>query len=466
VAILLPTGPTFVTALLGTMLAGAIPVPLAAPMTFGKLDRFLASLRPILETADASVLVTYPRVRDAGVELPTPVLLTEADLVGVGLRRGVSPSIGGAEIALLQFTSGTTGDPKGAMISHRALLSNAFAIAHGLDLRSDDVGVSWLPLFHDMGLIGVLLTALAHPYTVHILSPEAFVMRPSRWLETLSRVGGTLSCAPNFGFELAASRSGRYDGAGLDRVRVLLNGAEPVREATVERFVDQFGAHGLRRDVILPVYGMAESTLAVAFPPLDARFFVAERAVSVGSPVAGTTLAVTDEAGRPLAERAIGEIRIRGASLMDGYFRNERASRAALSDGWLSSGDLGFIDEGRLFITGRAKDVIIQAGRNVFATDVERVTLEACGDVGAASAAFARRNEETGTDDLVVLIETTERDDARRAAIAVAVRGEVLSALGARVDDVQFCGVGTAPRTTSGKIRRSACADLVTGGPS
>ena len=464
VAILLPTGPAFVTALLGTMLAGALPVPLAAPLTFGKLDRFLENVARTLRAADANVLVTYPRVRDAGVALPTPTLLTEADLDGLGPAQGSSPTIDGADTALLQFTSGTTGDPKGAVISHRALLSNAYAIAHGLGLRPNDVGVSWLPLFHDMGLIGVLLTAIAHPYAVHVMSPESFVMRPTRWLETLARVGGTLSCAPNFGFELAATRAARYDGGGLDRVRVLLNGAESVRPATVARFSERFAAHGLRSDVVLPVYGMAESTLAVTFSSLEERLAVTREVVSVGTPVAGASIAVTDDHGRPLAEHAIGEIRVAGASLMDGYFRNERASAEVLCGGWLRSGDLGFVDRGRLFVTGRAKDVIIQAGRNVFATDVERIAYEACGTAASAIAAFARRNDERGNDDLVVLIETLERDESSRAKMATAVRGEVLAGIGARVDDVCFCAVGVAPRTTSGKIRRGDCARLVAGG--
>jgi acyl-CoA synthetase (AMP-forming)/AMP-acid ligase II len=231
----------------------------------------------------------------------------------------------------------------------------------------------------------------------------------------------------------------------------------------VARFRDRFAPHGLRTDVMLPVYGMAESTLAVAFPPLDPGYEVEDGAVSVGSPVAGTSIAITDDAGRPLAPRAVGEIRVSGPSLMDGYFRNERASAEVLQDGWLRTGDLGFLDRGRLFVTGRAKDVIIQAGRNVFATDVERVAVEACGLGAATVAAFARKNDDRGTDDLVVLIETVERDAARRESIATTVRGEVLAAIGARVDDVRFCPVGSTPRTTSGKVRRAECARLVSG---
>jgi acyl-CoA synthetase (AMP-forming)/AMP-acid ligase II len=461
VGVLLPTGPAFVTALLGTMLAGAVPVPLAAPLTFGKLDRHLANATRVLATADATALVTSPRLRDAGVPLPGVTVLTEADLVGVSPREPSSISIGGDDTALLQFTSGTTGAPKGAVISHRALLSNAFAIAHGLALRPDDVGVSWLPLFHDMGLIGVLLTAIAHPYAVHVMSPESFVMRPGRWIDTLARVGGTISCAPNFGFELATSRAQEDTTATLERVRLLLNGAEPVRPATVARFVDRFAPRGLRRDAVLPVYGMAESTLAVTFPPLDARFDVARGVVSVGAPVAGTSVAVLGPHGRPRREREIGEIRVSGPSLMDGYFRDERASAEVLIGGWLRTGDLGFVDRGRLFVTGRAKDVIIQGGRNVHAVDVERVAHEVCGAAAGAIAAFARRNDDSGTDDLVVLVETLERDEARRASLAASLRGEVLAAIGARVDDVRFCPVGAAPRTTSGKVRRGACARFV-----
>ena len=472
VALLLPTGPSFVTALLGVMMAGGVPVPLAAPMTFGGLERYLQNLAAIVADAEVRIVVTTPRVRDAAlaVSLAVPEILLEADLDGAPAAGPHPPSLGASDTALLQYTSGTTGRPKGVVVSHRALLSNAFAIAHGLALRPTDVGVSWLPLFHDMGLIGVVITAIAHPYPIHLISPESFVMGPRRWLELISRVKGTISCAPNFAYELCTARAGDTAAASLASLRVLLNGAEPVLRATVDRFTARFGPLGLPPDVMLPVYGMAESTLAVTFPTLGAGLEAAGPAahagVSVGRPVAGASIAVTSESGEGLEEGAIGEIRIGGPSLMDGYFRNDAASAAVLSGGWLRSGDLGFVDDGRLFVTGRVKEVIIQGGRNVHAYDVERVAAEVNGLRVGGIAAFARANEASGTDDLVVVAETLEKDGGRRDRIAREVRGEVLAALGVRVDEVRLCAVGAVPRTTSGKIRRRECARLFLAEPS
>lgn len=488
IPILLPTGPTFVTALLGTMLAGAVPVPLASPMTFGGLERYLRNLATIVEDAGAEWLITYPRIRDA---LATDAVLrdalrggvlTEGELAGTGQPHRLLPSISGSDTALLQYTSGTTGRPKGVVVSHRALVCNAFAIAHGLGLTDRDVGVSWLPMFHDMGLIGVLLTAVCHPYVLHLMPPELFVMRPLRWLRVISEVGGTLSAAPNFAYELCVARGDDLSGLFLKAWRLALNGSEPVHAGTVERFRERFCSVGFRREAMLPVYGLAESTLAVTFSTLEEGYqtLTLDRekletqgravlstgrtgyiAVSVGRPVAGTTVAITDSSGRVLSEGCVGEVRVSGPSVMDGYFRNEEASAAVLSGGWLRTGDLGFIHQGKLYITGRAKEVMIKAGRNVYPYDVERIVSEVPGVRPGGVAAFGRPNPETGTDDVVVIVETTETDQARREAIVRAVRGELLAVLGIKADEVHLWPVGAVPRTTSGKIRRQDCARML-----
>lgn len=483
VLILMPTGHAFVEALLGTMLLGAVPVPLATPMTFGSVDRYLENLVAVAKDCRASATIAYPRVReaaarDAAVGAALGELIGEPDLDGV---RGLPirlPSIGGAESAFLQYTSGTTGAPKGAVISHRAIVSNAYAIAQGLSLGPSDVGVSWLPMFHDMGLIGVLLTSLCHPYPVHVMSPESFVMNPRRWLDLIARVGGTISAAPNFAYDMCASRAGS-GAADLDlgTWRHALNGAEPVHAATIARFGDTFAPSGLRSDVMMPVYGMAEATLAVTFPELHdklrtldvdadametARAIVpsteGQRMVAVGRPVAGTKVEIVTEGGTVASERTIGEIRVSGPSLMDGYWGNEAASSEAIVDGWLRTGDLGFLDGGRLFVTGRSKELIIKGGRNIHPYDVERVAGEVDGVRRGGVAVFGRPNAASGTEDLVLVAETTQTDADRRAAIAKAIRAEVLEVLGVKPDDILLCGVGKVPRTTSGKIRRRECA--------
>jgi fatty-acyl-CoA synthase len=489
VAILMPTSHAFVESMLGTMLAGAVPVPLATPMTFGSVDRYLLNLQAIVADCDARALITYPRIADAAAGDPGLAgalrdVVTAASLDGVGPLPWTSPSVHATDTAFIQYTSGTTGRPKGAVVSHGALVANAFAIASGLGIGPGDVGVSWLPMFHDMGLVGVLLTSICHPYPVHVMTPESFVMNPRRWLELVSRVGGTLSPAPNFAYELCMTRGGDPEGLDLRSWRVALNGAEPVHARTVQRFGDRYAPLGLGPDVVLPVYGMAEATLAVTFPglaskletlPLDRDVLErqgraelrpgagAHAAVSVGQPVAGAVVEVVDEAGRVTPEGTVGQILVGGPSLMDGYFRNERASAEAIVDGRLRTGDLGFVHGGRLFVTGRAKELIIKAGRNLSPHDIERVAAQVDGVRDGCVAAFGRPNLETGTDDLVVVAETTSSDPDRRERIASGVRGELLGVLGVKPDEVRVCAIGAVPRTTSGKIRRRECARVFAG---
>jgi acyl-CoA synthetase (AMP-forming)/AMP-acid ligase II len=361
-------------------------------------------------------------------------------------------------------------------------VSNAFAIADALALRPNDTGVSWLPLFHDMGLVGALLTAVCHPYPLHLMSPEAFVMRPERWLSVASRVRASLTVAPNFAFDLCVQRAQLDTGARLDGLRLVLNGSEPVETSTAERFASQYGTHGFRATSMLPVYGMAENTLAVSFAKsgdgvramhldhdaLERQRRVvpsvasdAVRVVSVGRPVAGTWVSVRNERGAIVPEDTIAEIWIAGASRMEGYFRRDDANAECVRDGWYRTGDLGFVHDGELYVVGRSDDVIIKGGRNVYPHDLERVASGVRGVRRGGLAAFGRRNAEAGTDDVVIVAETLERDEAERARIVREIRGEVLAVLGIKVDVVQLVPAGAIPRTTSGKAQRRACVQLV-----
>jgi acyl-CoA synthetase (AMP-forming)/AMP-acid ligase II len=496
VVLLLPTGEAFATALCGAGLCGAAPVPLATPMTFGSTEPFLRNLSAIVENARPSLVLTVPRVitalKAASITLGVPVLtpqdrddLSELD---VASAHATNVSVGGTDTALIQYTSGTTGKPKGVVIPHRALVANAYAIANGLSLGASDVGVSWLPLFHDMGLVGVLLTGVCHPYPIHVAAPEYFAMGAQRWMALAARVGATITAAPNFAYEMAASRASRLEDEDLGALRFALNGAEPVQPSTVRRFESAYARNRLSPGVVLPVYGMAECTLAVAFPTRETAAKVArvdrraleqgevrlepgaetaQELACVGRPVAGTSIVITDERGRQLGERELGGIRVRGESVMTGYFDNDEASAAALgSDGWLDTGDLGFVHEGQLYVTGRAKDVIIQAGRNVYPYDLERVAVEAARLRPGAVVALGRRNEEKGTEEIVLVAETALRDEEERAATARLLKGEILAVLGVRVEEIHLWPLGAVPKTTSGKARRRECATiLAAGGP-
>lgn len=482
VPVFLPTSPNFIQAFVGVLLAGGIPVPLPFPLSMAGIAKFLGSLVPIIEDSGARTIVTSPQIREviANHPLVKPLfdeVLAETDL---GLEIPQTPartrSVSSSDIAFIQYTSGTMGRPKGVVISQRALVANAFAIAHEMRVGPNDVGVHWLPMFHDMGLIGCLLTPICYPHPTHFISPSAFVMRPNRWLQLISELRGTVTAAPNFAYEhCVAKPMPDIEKLDLRSWRAALNGSEQVQPVTIERFTQRFTPHGFNPAAMTPVYGMAECTLAATFSNLDAEpemcgepvedataTGVAQRQiVSVGKPVAATSVRITANGGQMVREGVVGQIEIKGPSLMDGYFRNEDASAAALSGGWLHTDDLGFIRDGKLYVAGRASDVIIKGGRNLFPADIERIALETIGPKARAVAAFGRASQTSGTEDLVVAVESAETDPNRRAAMAAALRAEVLGTLGVGIDDVQVCPVGVLPRTTSGKIRRRACAQAL-----
>lgn len=482
VPLLLPTGSDFVTAFFGVLWCGAVPVPLSSPMTFGGVDRYVANLVRVVADCGAQRMVLTPRMADAvrahealSAQLDTLLLPSDVDGCEPSEPAPVQPS----DTGLLQYTSGTTGDPKGARISHAALVANAYAIRQALELTQADVGVSWLPMFHDMGLIGVLLTNVCHPYRLHLLQPEAFVMRPERWLDLMSEVGATLTAGPNFAYALCVTRARPAADLDLSALRRALNGSEPVHASTLRAFHDRYGEAGLGPHASLPVYGMAEATLAVAFPTVgrpvktllldreslesrgEVRPFVSgerSEAVSVGTPVVGTEVRVRRLNDVLASEDQVGEIEVGGTSLMDGYHGRPQATAEVLVDGWLRTGDLGFVHEGELYVIGRKKEVVIKGGRNIYPYDVERVASDT---TGTSAAAFGRSNAETGTEDLVLVVELRGSDPDEHAAITKRLRGDLLATLGVKVDEVHIWPLGSLPRTTSGKIRRGACVSVL-----
>ena len=388
-------------------------------------------------------------------------------------------------IALLQYTSGSTGDPKGVILSHADLLANIRAMGEAVAVRPDDCFVSWLPLYHDMGLIGAWLGSLYYGIPLVSLSPLAFLARPLRWLKAIHDHRGTLSAAPNFAYELCLKRIGDAELAGLDLScwRRAFNGAEPVSAETLRRFAERFAPCGLRPDALAPVYGLAEAAVGLAFPPpgrgprIDCidrtRFAKSGHALAVpcddpqampvvgcGQPLPGYRVRIVDGAGKALPERHEGLLQFQGPSATRGYFRNPEATARLIRDGWHDTGDRAYLAGGEIHLTGRVKDMIIRGGRNLYPYEVEQAVGEVPGIRKGCVAAFAAADPELGSERLVLVAETKERDPARRAALEQAVRERATDILGLPPDEIVLAPPRAVLKTSSGKLRRGATRDL------
>ena len=474
----------FIDAFFGTILAGGIPVAVSPPMTFGDMEKYLENLGHILENSEARFMISFARIRKLigsalGDSKHLEALFLAKEISPEQPKRPAIPSLDPDATAFIQYTSGSTGLPKGAMLSHRALLSNVAGIARGIDCTVGDVSISWLPLFHDMGLIGSLFTSLYTGAHLYAMQPESFVTDPISWLELITQHRATIATAPNFAYHLMANRIEPERAARLDlsSLKVALNGAEPVDLRTLERFERKFRKVGYRDKVSFPVYGMAETCLAATFPPLGKRFVVepldrealeAERtarpaqaedqfpyqAVSVGTPIQGQEIAIIDGQAQRLEQDQVGQILVRGSSLMLGYYNNPQATDAVIKDGWLHTGDLGFISGDRLFVTGRAKEMIIKRGRNYYPYDIERAASQVSGVRKGCLVAFSVSNPDSGTEDLILVAETREKDGKSRQMIVKQISAQVLAAVGVRPDKTILVTPRTLPKTTSGKLQR------------
>jgi 1-acyl-sn-glycerol-3-phosphate acyltransferase len=488
VALLLRTERAFFEAFFGALIVGAVPVPLYPPIRADDLLAYAERQRRILNNAGARVLVTFAEAERlaALTRAHVPSLASIATVEDLR-REGVEAAperVSADDPALIQYTSGSTGDPKGVLLSHANVLANVRAIGEGLAIRPDDVAVSWLPLYHDMGLIGLWFGALYFGVPAAIMSPLAFLARPSRWLQAIHAHRGTISAAPNFAFDLCARRipDAELEGLDLGSWRVAINGSEAVSAETIERFARRFGPHGFKPNAMCPAYGLAESSVALTLGALDRPPRVDtvarepfERAreirpvpaggarvvrfVSCGPPLREHGIRIVDGEGRPVGERVDGRIQFRGPSTMRGYFRNAEATRAAISDNWMDSGDLGYQADGELFVTGRQKDVIIQGGRNIGAEEVEALVSMVPAVRPHSVAAFGVPDAATGTERLVIVAETRTADPAGREALERAVRDQVVGGVGSPPDAVVIVPPHTVLKTSSGKIRRSAMRD-------
>ncbi|MEQ9193198.1 MAG: AMP-binding protein [Rhodospirillales bacterium] len=373
------------------------------------------------------------------------------------------PEIEADDLALLQYTSGSTAEPKGVMIDHANLAANLAAIQAKFELNRQSVVVSWLPPYHDMGLIGGVISALWCGYRVILMDPKHFVSRPLSWLEAIDRFHADVSGGANFAFDLcvdAMSRAGNLT-VDLSRWRLAFSGAEPVRAATIERFAREFSRFGFHRAAFYPCYGLAEATLMASGPepgasrPLTIRTDDGRALVSCGTPCAGLAINIIDpQTGEPLADGKEGEIRVSGSSVSCGYWRHEQES----DPGLLKTGDLGFIRKGELYVSGRLKDLIIIRGRNIAPSDIEDA-VAMCHPALAPAAAAAFPVDADGKESFVVAAEIRRehRRDTNWSAVFAAMRGRITEQAGLTPKDIVLLRPGTLARTTSGKIRRQAC---------
>jgi fatty-acyl-CoA synthase len=490
VAIMLPTGLDYLHAFMGVLAAGAVAVPLYPPARLDRMGEYLQRQARILANARARLLIAMPEaapvarlLRGAAPALET---ITTADALRSSPEPPSPPDIAtSGDVALIQYTSGSTGDPKGVALTHANLLANIRAIAAGLEMRPTDVGVSWLPLYHDMGLIGTWLCTLVQAIPLALMSPLAFLARPERWLWTIHQRRATLSAAPNFAYELCVRkvRDEAVEGLDLSSWRCALNGSEPVSPRTLDRFARRFARYGFKREAFMPVYGLAESTVALCFPPLGrgplldrvarepfaregrAVPAVADDAaaldfVSVGQPLPGHEVRVVDERGDDAPERVVGRVVFRGPSCMAAYYRNAEATAAvSLPGGWLDSSDLAYRAGGELFIVGRLKDLIIKSGRNLVPQEIEEVAGSIPGIRKGCVTAFGIPDEATGTERLVVLAESRAESSEERERLEREVVASIAAAVGVPPDIVRVVPPGAVPKTPSGKVRRSAARE-------
>ena len=493
VAIMLPTGAEYLHSFMGILLAGAIPVPIYPPARLSQIEDHFRRHARILENAGVVCLITFAPVKQVSRLLTSHVpglsrIVTVPELGGAGLLEEASPAAPDS-VAFIQYTSGSTGNPKGVVLTHGDLLASLTSMGEALQARSTDVFVSWLPLYHDMGLIGAWLGSLVHGFPLVLMSPLTFLARPGRWLKAIQSHGGTLSGGPNFAYELCLRRIQDSDIEGLDLSswRLAFNGAEPVSPETVERFIRRFGPYGLRADAMTPVYGLAEATLGVAFTPVgrgmrtervrrapmmaDGRVVLADADdsdvqvfVSSGVPIPGFEVRIVDEAQRETAERTEGRLEFRGPSVTGGYYRNPEATQALFHDDWLDSGDRAYVADGEVYITGRAKDVIIRAGRNIYPYELEQAIADIDGIRRGCVAIFGGSDPGSGTERLIVVAETRETDDGVRARLRAEIQALATELLGMPADDVVVASPGTVLKTSSGKIRRLALRELYDGG--
>jgi fatty-acyl-CoA synthase len=490
VALIAETGRDFAALFFGCVYAGAWPIPLPLPTSFGGRDAYVDQLAVQIKSSDPLLLFHPVELGSMAADAAKLAKTTALDWESFSARPAPAvdlPVANTQDIAYLQYSSGSTRFPHGVAVTHAALLNNLAAHAHGMNLQPEDRCVSWLPWYHDMGLVGCLLSPVANQVSADYLKTEDFARRPLAWLDLISRnPGTTLSYSPTFGYDICSRRmssqtkaSDRFD---LSRWRVAGNGADMIRPDVMQAFVDAFADAGFQASAFLPSYGLAEATLAVSIMPPGEGIVVElveetelsghdedkgrpqrfRAIVNCGKPVRDMKVEIREEDGIVLPERAIGKLWASGPSIMTGYYRDDVSTAACMHDGWLDTGDMGYLSDGYVYIVGRAKDMIIINGKNHWPQDIEWAVEQLPGFKSGDIAAFAITTP-GGEETPAVLVQCRTTDDAERTRLRDAIREKVRSITGMNCV-IELVPPRTLPRTSSGKLSRAKARNLYLSG--
>lgn len=488
IAIALPNSAAFARAFFGILSVGGAAVPMPPPYRFASLEIHLKRITLALQQSDVRYILTDTMMKG----LLGPILsaigsgLQVCDIEELKNDQVVYAHVDQSDPALVQYTSGTSGSPKGVVLTHANILANVRAISEGIQVSPSDIGCSWLPLFHDMGLIGHFLVPIFNDNDFYLMRPEDFLRSPLSWLQAIGRYDVTISSGPNSAYSHCLRHVSEDDIEGLDlsRWRAALNGAESIDGRVMRDFATKFGPAGFHRNSFLPVYGLAEATLAVAFPPIGRppksiwarreslgegddvlttqECSTARELISVGSPVFGTEFrVVADDGATSQPEGRIGEIQVRGTSVMERYEGLEGDGYNPISqDGWLATGDMGFECDHELFVVGRKKEMMIVFGQNYYASDIEAVAGAVPGVSTHGVLATSMLINEAG-ERLLLLVEVSDAEPERQVALGASIRLAVSGSLGITPEKIIFVPKGTIDRTSSGKVRREGIEMLI-----
>jgi len=489
IAVIAETGPEFAALFFGCVYAGAWPVPLPLPTSFGGKESYIDQIMVQLKSCDPSILFFPPELAEMAGEAAKRCNVEGIDWAEFNDRIALKTDLPPAktdEICYLQYSSGSTRFPHGVAVSHHALLNNLSAHSHGMQLQAMDRCVSWLPWYHDMGLVGCFLSVVANQVSTDYMKTEDFARRPLAWLDMISRADGTvISYSPTFGYDICARRISSQSQVSerfkLDHWRLAGNGADMIRPDVMQAFVDAFGDAGFKASSFLPSYGLAEATLAVSIMPPGEGIQVElveeseltgvpgsndrptryRAIVNCGKAAKDMKIEVRDADGNILPDRVIGKVWCTGPSLMVGYFRDPESTEACMQDGWLDTGDMGYLSNGYIYIVGRAKDMIIINGKNYWPQDIEWAVEQLPGFKAGDIAAFAVTNG--GEETPAVLVQCRTSDEGERAKLREQIKDKVRSVTGMNCL-VELVPPRTLPRTSSGKLSRAKARNLYLSG--